>query len=176
MVARPECRIELHPTGRGLFAITLPRMKLAREVTYGIATPPLLHRWMHAVLLLCAELVHSAVSTLWMICARLHRDWHTMNARKALPHATSGIESQEQTLQLPFSGTRKTHIPGIPIVSAQGTTPHSRATSNHHARIKTGHDSISLARSASVFTHAPLAKAGSPRRYTPLPAGSRAPA
>ncbi len=67
----------------------MPRMTQARTASYGVVTPPPLYRWIDAVLLLFAELVHSAASTLKMIRARFRRDWHTTEPHKALPHATS---------------------------------------------------------------------------------------
>jgi len=69
-------------------------MTRARDASHGEVTPPPLYRWIDAVLMLCANLVHNVRTTLGMICKRSLRDWHTETAREVLPQATIGISSQ----------------------------------------------------------------------------------
>ena len=68
----------------------MPSMTRARNAAKGFASPPPLHRLMEAVLLLCVSLVQGVRSTLRMIIAYVHRDWHTTDASEALPQETSG--------------------------------------------------------------------------------------
>ncbi len=65
-------------------------MTPARTASYGLGNPPPLQLWLHAVLMLFAELVSHAASTLQMVLVRRTRDWHTVAASKDLPRATSG--------------------------------------------------------------------------------------
>ena len=69
-------------------------MTRARPASYGLVTPPPLHRWMHAVLMLFAELVSHAVSTLQMVLVRRTRECHTQAAPEDLPRATSGLHQE----------------------------------------------------------------------------------
>ena len=77
---------------------------------------------MQAVLLLCVSLVQGVVSTLQMIRALFHRDWHTKDAHAALPRETSDNHNKEQHSGPP--GSR-------PAVDAQRReiTPHDHAPS-----------------------------------------------
>ena len=74
--------------------IVLP-MTPARTASYGLGTPPPLQLWLHAVLMLFAELVSRAVSTLQMVCVRRTRECHTKAAPADLPRATTGISIKE---------------------------------------------------------------------------------
>src|SRR5690242_6927245 len=75
----------------------LRHMIRARKASKGLVTPPPLHRWMEAVLLLCASLVQGAVSTLGMIRTCFSHDWHVSEASVVLPQATNGIYLKEQS-------------------------------------------------------------------------------
>ena len=147
----------------------VPRMTRARTAAKGLVTPPPLHRWMEAVLLLCVSLVQGAVSTLKMIFVPRARECHTEPTHDALPHATSSIPATE-------SRSPTTHIsPEALMVSSA----HRARPSNHAGEL------TALSASGSVFTeHASPAKAGvqPPRNArtihstcnTPLASGSRA--
>ena len=76
-------------------------MTPARTASYGVSNPPPLQLWLHAVLMLFAELVSRAVSTLQMILVRHTRDWHT-TPHENLPREKTGI-SQEGTTFFPPS-------------------------------------------------------------------------
>ena len=77
-------------------------MTPARTASYGVSNPPPLQLWLHAVLMLFAELVSRAVSTLQMVRVRCTRDWHTKAPHADLPREASGI-SQEGTTFFPPS-------------------------------------------------------------------------
>ena len=83
-------------------------MTRAREASNGLGTPPPLHRWMDAVLMLYVSLVQGAVSKLGMIRACFRRDWHTTEAGNDLPSATSSIHAPEAILR---DGRRSAAIP-----------------------------------------------------------------
>ena len=89
-------------------------MTRARRTANGVMTPPPLHHWMEAVLLLCVSLVQGAASTLKMIFVRKTRDWHTGSAREALPQATSSNPTPGTNIGPPGSrpavdAQRRTH-------------------------------------------------------------------
>jgi len=69
-------------------------MTRARTASYGLVTPPPLYRWIDAVLMLFAELVSNAVSTLQMVLVRRTRECHTTAAPEVLPRATSGLHQE----------------------------------------------------------------------------------
>ena len=69
-------------------------MTRARTASYGLVTPPPLYRWIDAVLLLFAELVSNAASTLQMVLVRRTRECHTQAAPEVLPRATSGLHQE----------------------------------------------------------------------------------
>ena len=73
-------------------------MTPARPASFGLGTPPPLQLWLHAVLMLFAELVSRAVSTLQMVLVRLTRDWHTA-PHDNLPRETTGIRAHEHILR-----------------------------------------------------------------------------
>ena len=66
-----------------------------RTASYGLVTPPPLQLWLHAVLMLFAELVSHAVSTLQMVLVRCTRECHPKAAPADLPRATTGISIKE---------------------------------------------------------------------------------
>ena len=74
-------------------------MTPARTASYGVSNPPPLQLWLHAVLMLFAELVSRAVSTLQMVRVRCTRDWHTKAPHADLPRETSGICAHERILR-----------------------------------------------------------------------------
>ncbi len=119
-------------------------MTRARTASYGLVTPPPLHRWMHAVLMLFAELVSHAASTLQMVLVRRTRECHTQAAAEDLPRATSGLHQEADISQPSFSGKREARIPGIPVVSTQGTETYSLCAINQDAWDKPKHDSPSI--------------------------------
>jgi hypothetical protein len=69
-------------------------MTRARKASVGLASPPPLQHWLHAVLMLCVSLVHHAATTLRMWLRAGQRDWHTQSEVSAPPQATSGTSSQ----------------------------------------------------------------------------------
>ncbi len=124
-------------------------MTRARNAAKGFGPPPPLHHWMEAVLLLCVSLVQGLASTLQMIHACIHRDWHTTDASKALPRDTSdNCDESTPPSQPSFSGKAEGRIPGIPVVSSRGTTTYSPEAVNRDARHKAEHDSMVVAASS----------------------------
>ena len=91
-----------HISGR-IFAAMTP----ARTASHGLVIPPPLQHWLHVVLMLFAELVSHAVSTLQMVFVRRTHDWHTKAAPEDLPRATTGIHNKEQHSGPPGSLTQK---------------------------------------------------------------------
>jgi hypothetical protein len=69
-------------------------MTPARTTSHGLGNPPPLQVWLHAVLMLFAELVSHAISTLQMVCVRCTRECHT-TPHDDLPRETSGIPIKE---------------------------------------------------------------------------------
>ena len=90
---------------------------------------------MEAVLLLCVSLVQGAASTLKMIRARFHRDWHTTDASKDLPQATSSKQ-----LETDLSTVILGPVPRIPVVAGAGSPEFLRG-SNRGSRDKPENDS-----------------------------------
>ena len=119
-------------------------MTRARPASYGLVTPPPLYRLIDAVLMLFAELVSHAASTLQMAFVRRTRECHTQAAPEVLPRATSGLHQETDISQPSFSGKREARIPGFPVVSTQGTETYSRCALNRDAWDKPKHDSPSI--------------------------------
>ena len=69
-------------------------MTRARTASYGLVTPPPLYRLIDAVLMLFAELVSNAASTLQMVLVRRTRECHTTASPEDLPRATSGLHQE----------------------------------------------------------------------------------
>ena len=101
-----------------------------------------------------AELVSHAVSTLQMVLVRRTRECHTQAAPEVLPRVTSGLHQETDISQPSFSGKREARIPGIPVVSTQGTETYSRCTPNRDAWDKPKHAS-SAYESARAITPPP---------------------
>jgi hypothetical protein len=78
----------------------MPSMTQARTTSYGVVTPPPLHRWMHAVLMLFVSLVQGVAATFGMRRCSGQRDWHTPSEASALPQTKPGIHLKEQLPQL----------------------------------------------------------------------------
>ena len=135
-------------------------MTRARTASFGLVTPPPLYRWIDAVLMLFAELVSYAVSTLQMVLVRRTRECHTTASPEDLPRATGGLHQETHISQPSFSGKRAARIPRIPVATTQGTTTHSHATQNQDARDKPKHDSVIVLQTGSGPSAASPAKAG----------------
>ncbi len=100
-------------------------MTPARTASYGHGNPPPLQHWLHAVLMLFAELVSHAVSTLQMVFVRRMRDWHTQAAPDDLPRETNGIHASTSILR----DDRRSA--SIPQDEAGGRTTESRPLPKH---------------------------------------------
>jgi hypothetical protein len=72
-------------------------MTRARSRTHGLVIPPLSQPLLTAALCVFVSLALGVASTLQMICAFFRRDWHTIEAGKALPRETSGILNKEHS-------------------------------------------------------------------------------
>jgi hypothetical protein len=72
-------------------------MTQARTASHGVVTPPPLQHWLHAVLMLFAELVQGVATTLGMWRGIGRRDWHTQSGSPTLPQATSDIQLRNDT-------------------------------------------------------------------------------
>ena len=72
-------------------------MTRARTASYGVGTPPPLDRWIDAVLMLFVSLVQGVATTFGMRFNRQPRDWHTGEAREALPQTKPDIHIKEAT-------------------------------------------------------------------------------
>ncbi len=79
---------------RGRIIIAMTR---ARPTSYGVVTPPPLHRWMHAVLMLVVCLVQGVVATFGMRRWIGKRDWHTHSGTSALPQTKPDIHLKDPT-------------------------------------------------------------------------------
>ncbi len=137
-------------------------MTPARTASYGLGNPPPLYRLIDAVLMLFAELVSHAASTLQMVLVHSTRDWHTEAASKDLPRATSGIHQEPQTSQPSFTGKAAGCIPGIPVFSTQGTTTYSLCALNQDARHKAEHGFVSNPRPLPVIPAAARKRPSAP--------------
>jgi len=76
--------------GRRMVAMTR-----ARPTSYGVVTPPPLHRWMHAVLMLVVCLVQGVAATFGMRRWIGQRDWHTQSETTVLPQTKPDIQNQD---------------------------------------------------------------------------------
>ena len=72
-------------------------MTRARPASYGVVTPPPLHHWMHAVLMLFASLVQGVAATFGMRRWIGQRDWHAHCDAPALPQTKPDIHIKEAT-------------------------------------------------------------------------------
>ena len=73
----------------------MPSMTRARPTSYGVVTPPPLHRWMHAVLMLVVCLVQGVGATFRMRFNRRPHDWHMGAAQEALPQTKPDIHLKD---------------------------------------------------------------------------------
>ncbi len=88
-------------------------------------------------------LVSNVVSFLGKIIHRSTRDWHTDNAEDdQLPTPNDPTQKEAESSQPSFSGKRAARIPGIPVVSTQGTETYSRLAINQDARPTAAHGSL----------------------------------
>ena len=112
-------------------------MTRARRAAKGLVTPPPLHRWMEAVLLLCVSLVQGVATTFGMRFNRRTRDWHMDQTDEALPQTTSDIHLQKDDTS---NGVILGPVPRISVRPTRGlaNTPHE--ASNQDARHKPEHD------------------------------------
>ena len=107
-------------------------MTRARTASYGLVTPPPLYRWIDAVLMLFAELVSYAVSTLQMVLVRRTRECHTTASPEDLPRATSGLHQEtDQAAQTGLS--TGSGLSAASPAKAGVQTPHSVRTRNPSA-------------------------------------------
>jgi hypothetical protein len=117
-------------------------MTRARTASFGVAILTAIQPLLGAVLMLCVSLVQGAATTFRMIFKRRSRDWHTEDAHKALPQATSGISSQ---------GPNSTHgvilglVPRISVGPTRGLAVDPLETLNKDARHKAERDSVDVA-------------------------------
>ena len=130
-------------------------MTRARKASLGFGPPPPLHRWMDAVLMLFAELVQGAASTLRMIFNFSTRECHARTERDALPEATSSIPETGPNPSTVILGL----VPRIPFAALRGTNTYSPEALNQDPRHRAEHDTIGVDAYGSV-EHAFPAQAG----------------
>ena len=122
-------------------------MTRARTASSGVGNLAAIQPLLAAVLMLCVSLVQGAVTTLKMIFNRRPRDWHTDDAREALPQATSGTSSQ---------GPITTHgvilglVPRISVGTPRGLTVIPLETHNRDSRHKAENDTAPVAARTSA--------------------------
>ena len=110
-------------------------MTRARTASFGLVTPPPLYRWIDAVLMLFAELVSHAASTLHMVFVRRTRACHTTAAPEVLPRATSGLH-QETDQAAPTGLSTGSGLQPASPAKAGVQTPHIVRTRNPGATRK----------------------------------------
>jgi hypothetical protein len=136
-------------------------MTQALKAANGVIAPPPLHRWMHAVLLLCVRLVQGVAATLGMIFRRDVRDWHTSTTQEALPQAKSDIQIKKESNTT--HGVILGLVPRISVGSSRGLATIPFETHNRDSRVIAGNASASEARR---YLHH-LANASRPRANIP---------
>jgi hypothetical protein len=104
-------------------------MTPARTASHGLEIPPPLYRLIDAVLMLFAELVSHAVSTLQMVLVRRTRDWHTKAAPDDLPRAKTGIH-QETDWAAPTGLSTGSGLSAAFPAKAEIQTPHNVRSSH----------------------------------------------
>jgi hypothetical protein len=132
-------------TCRAKCARIIAPMTQARTASHGVVTPPPLQRWLHAVLMLFAELVQGVATTLGMGFNRTRRDWHTADAREDLPQAKSDIHLKKETNTT--HGVILGLVPRISVGSSRGLTAIPLETQNRDSRDKPENDSGVVERS-----------------------------
>lgn len=92
-------------------------MTRARPAAKGLVTPPPLHRWMDAVLLLCVSLVQSVRATFGMWRRNRQGDWHTAPEPHALPQMKPDTHIKESSST---HGVIPGLVPGISVRPSRG--------------------------------------------------------
>ena len=108
-------------------------MTPARPASYGLGTPPPLQLWLHAVLMLFAELVSHAVSTLQMVLVRRTRECHTKASHDDLPRETSGNPFKETHQAAPTGLSQGSGLLAAFPAKAGIQTPREARTNNSSA-------------------------------------------
>jgi hypothetical protein len=142
-------------------------MTRARIASSGVAEYTAIQPLLAAVLMLCVSLVQGAATTLRMIFNRRTRDWHTDDAREALPQATSGTSSQ---------GPNTTHgvilglVPRISVGPSRGLSNDPLETNNRDDRDKAENDTTPV---AAARPNPPTPNGGGAPRKAPAASGLR---
>ncbi len=110
--------------------------------SYGVTTPSSRQPLLEAMLRAFVWLVSNVASLFGMTINRNTRDWHTDAAHENQLPTSNDIQKEAKTTQPSFSGKAAGRIPGIPVVSTQGTATYSLCATNQDARHKAEHDSI----------------------------------
>jgi hypothetical protein len=142
-------------------------MTQARTASSGVVTPPPLQRWLHAVLMLFAELVQGVATTLGMIFNRNHRDWHTADAREDLPQAKSDIHLKEANTT---HGVILGLVPRISVGTSRGLSTIPLETKNRDSRHKAENDTVVV---AATRTRTPPPNGGGAPRAESATSGFR---
>ena len=108
-------------------------MTRERAASYGVGTPPPLDRWIDAVLMLYVSLVQGVATTFGMRFSRQPRDWHTGEAREALPQTKPDIHIKEATPSTESrAALRRTSLVANPKGQANAPSEdHNRKSPNH---------------------------------------------
>ena len=129
-------------------------MTRARRAAKGLVTPPPLHRWMEAVLLLCVSLVQGVATTFGMRFNRQTHDWHMDQTDEALPQTKPDIHLKDPLSGPPGScpavnAQRRTQTHALSPAAAQPTESSSGLTrgsfllatsAKQDARVRPAHD------------------------------------
>jgi hypothetical protein len=160
----------------GMVVIKTCRAKSARIITpmtqalrsaNGVIAPPPLHRWMHAVLLLCVRLVHGVATTLGMWRKAGARDWHTRSRCTALPQAKSDIHLKEANTT---HGVILGLVPRISVGTSRGLSTIPLETKNRDSRHKAENDTVVV---AATRTRTPPPNGGGAPRAESATSGFR---
>jgi hypothetical protein len=119
-------------------------MTQARTASSGVVTPPPLQHWLHAVLMLFAELVQGVATTLGMWRRIGRRDWHTQSGASALPQAKSDIQLKKEANTT--HGVILGPVPRISVGSSRGLTLTPLETHNRNSRHEAENDTVGGAR------------------------------
>ena len=118
------------------------RMTRTQTRPYGVVTPSSRQPLLEAMLRAFVWLVSNVASLFGMTINRNTRDWHTDAAHENQLPTSNDIQKEAKTTQPSFSGKAEGRIPGIPVVSTQGTATYSLCATNQDARHKVEHDSV----------------------------------
>ena len=162
-------------------------MTQARTASVGVVTPPPLQRWLNAVLMLFAELVHGVATTLGMWRRVGRRACDTQSDVFVLPQAKSDIHLKEKSgtasLRLAVDAQRRAnercdhqaahHQPKSSSGLTRGSFFNAAATRvladrKQDSRVKPENDAAHVARSLSLSFRAKAQRAADPepRGYT----------